>query len=187
MPQKRQSGVLRFRLSVSGIEKDLNWRNEMREQVDRINKILVSIDFSEYSRQVMEYAVEVSMMTKARIIVINIINQKEIDMINESIKSLHLNKFVTKNYISREEIRRKSELKAMFKEISGSAELTFKILIGQGIPSVEILETIHRENIDFLVFGHKGRSNLFKFLFGSVAEKLFKHSPIPIMSLRSGS
>lgn len=46
-------------------------------------------------------------------------------------------------------------------------------VIGHGRPHVEILKTIDREEIDSLVLGPKGRSNLSEFLFGSVAENFF--------------
>jgi len=52
-------------------------------------------------------------------------------------------------------------------------DMAIKIQIGEGIPSVEILKFLDKEEAD-----------LPEFLFGTVAEKVFRHSPVPVLSLR---
>lgn len=157
----------------------------MKKQVNRIRKILVAIDFSSYSRPTMEYATEVAKTTNARLLVLNIINQTIIDSIRKTMNSNEFESFSLSEYLPREIGRRKLRLEPMITEIPGTIPLPVEISIGYGRPHVEILKTIDEEDIDFLVFGPKGRSNIHGFLFGSVAEKLFRHSPVPVMSLRS--
>jgi nucleotide-binding universal stress UspA family protein len=52
------------------------------------------------------------------------------------------------------------------------------------MPSEQILKTIETEDIDLVVMANKGRGNISKFLFGSAAEKVFRHSPVPVISVR---
>ena len=157
----------------------------MEKIINKITKILVAIDFSTYSRQAMEYAVEVAQITNARIVAINIINQREIDSVEKDMNSKFPNTFVLAKHLPREIGRRELKMEALVKEIAGSTQLPVEIHIGHGSPHLEILKAIDLEAADFLIFGQKGRSNLSQFLFGSVAEKLFRHSPVPVMSLRS--
>ena len=53
-----------------------------------------------------------------------------------------------------------------------------------GDPVDELLKTSLRENVDLIVMGVKGRSDLEHVLVGSVAEKMFRRSPITIVSYR---
>lgn len=158
----------------------------MKNQRKKIQNLLVAIDFSAYSRSVLEYAFEVARVTNGRILVINVINQKEIDAVKAAVNSKHPDAFLLTKHLAEEAGRRKLKLDALIKEIADSTELPVHILIEHGVPSVEILAAIDREAVDFLVFGSKGRGNVKEFLFGSVAEKLFRHSPVPVLSLRSG-
>jgi nucleotide-binding universal stress UspA family protein len=53
-----------------------------------------------------------------------------------------------------------------------------------GHPVDELLKIAIRENVDLMVMGIKGRSDLELILVGSVAEKIFRRSPVPILSYR---
>lgn len=157
----------------------------MKKQPDKISKMVVAIDFSAYSRATLEYAVETANLTQAQMVLINIINQKQIDAMEKAVNGEHPNRFDPAKFLGEEMDRRKMKLKTLIKGIPAMDEVPVKIRIGHGVPHVEILEAVRRENADFLVFGPKGRTDLREFLFGSVAEKLFRHSPVPVMSIRS--
>ncbi len=158
-----------------------------QQTTGKIKKVLAAVDFSLYSRQVLEYAGEISRNTDAEICVIHIINQKGIDTVERAVNKARPDSFILAKHLAEESGRREMKLMAMVKNISSLDGKKVKTILGHGVPYVEILAAIDSENIDFLVFGPKGRSNLQGFLFGSVAEKLFRHSPVPVMCLRSHS
>ena len=157
----------------------------MNEESGKIKNVMAAVDFSLYSRQVLEYAGKISKITNADMCIIHIISQKSIDQVEHAVNKARPDSFIAAKHLSEESGRRELKLRAMIKNVSGLDEKKVRIRIGHGVPYVEILSAIDTENIDFLIFGPKGRSNLEGFLFGSVAEKLFRHSPVPVMSLRS--
>ena len=157
----------------------------MEKQHRKISKIMAAIDFSAYSRDTLEYAVQTAVLTDARMVLLNIINQKQIDAMEKAVNTEHPNQFDLAKFLGEEMDRRKMKLKTLTKGIPMLDDMPVKIRIGHGVPHVEILEAVKRENADFLVFGPKGRTDFKEFLFGSVAEKLFRHSPVPVMSIRS--
>ena len=50
-----------------------------------------------------------------------------------------------------------------------------------GKPPDEIIDYSHKNNIDLIVMSTHGRSGISRFYFGSVAEKVSRHSPIPVL------
>jgi len=63
-----------------------------------------------------------------------------------------------------------------FKDFPGT-----KTKVVAGDPSEEILSYIVAQGIDLVVMGTHGRKGLDKVIFGSVAERVVKSSPVPVM------
>lgn len=59
----------------------------------------------------------------------------------------------------------------------------FKKLVVSGDAADEILKVIKSEDIDLLIMGTHGRKGLEHVIFGSVAEKVVKRSPVPVLSI----
>jgi len=54
----------------------------------------------------------------------------------------------------------------------------------KGIPADKILEYAWENNIDLIVVGTHGLTGIKKFLIGSIAEKVVRHSRVPVMIIR---
>ena len=57
--------------------------------------------------------------------------------------------------------------------------------ITHGIPYRAILEAIEDTDADLVVIGTHGRTGIDRYLLGSVAEKLVRTSPVPVMTVRA--
>ena len=153
----------------------------------KINKILACIDLSEYSLITFEYALEFAKKTRAKIMVLNVINQREIngiDMANGYFPGYYTSEVDTQEYVMKLTKERYERLKQLIKENFADDESIIDIEISMGIPSECILNMIKSKEIDLVVMANKGRGNISRFLFGSVAEKVFRHSPVPVVSVR---
>jgi nucleotide-binding universal stress UspA family protein len=63
-----------------------------------------------------------------------------------------------------------------FKEAAGT-----KTQVLAGDPSEEILSYISAHSIDLVIMGTHGRKGIDKVIFGSVAERVVKSAPVPVM------
>lgn len=149
--------------------------------MDNIKKILVPLAFTDYSQGVFNCAVQFAQMNDANLIVLSIINSRDIESV-ESIVSMGYD-VDAEHYI--EEIRkdRKQQLNKMASEADIDKDKV-KILFRAGKPVDEILEVIGKEKPDLVVMGTRGRSNLKNSIMGTVAEKVFKKSPVTVLSYR---
>ena len=58
-----------------------------------------------------------------------------------------------------------------------------KTRVAMGDPAEEILGFIEAEGIDLVIMGTHGRKGLERVIFGSVAERVIKTSPVPVLSI----
>jgi len=64
------------------------------------------------------------------------------------------------------------------KKIEG--EIEFETVTKSGRADKEILEFAEKEKVDLIVMGTHGRTGIEHVFFGSVAEKVLRHSPFPV-------
>lgn len=69
-------------------------------------------------------------------------------------------------------------------KLGKEAGVKVKPVFLKGIPADKILEYAEENNIDLIVMGTQGLTGIKKFLIGSVAEKVVRHSRIPVMVIR---
>jgi nucleotide-binding universal stress UspA family protein len=146
-----------------------------------IKKIMVAVDFSEYSHRTVQYAGLLARACQAGLILVNVINQRDIDMLR-SIKTRGINVSV-QEYLKTQQAEREASARQLFQE-AGCGEITCTRIIRVGVPWVELLAAAKEQQADLLVMGTKGRTNLANTLFGSTAEKVLRRSPIPVLSIR---
>jgi nucleotide-binding universal stress UspA family protein len=146
-----------------------------------VNKILVAICFSEYCLGTFAYATRLATQLQAEIVVANVINLKDVQAIGK-IESMGYS-ISAEDYVKGVKEERRAELDKMIAG-SGFPRDKLKTIIRVGHPFEELLKVTKEEKVDMVVMGAKGRSNVEHLLVGSVADKMFRHSPVTVASYR---
>jgi nucleotide-binding universal stress UspA family protein len=70
-------------------------------------------------------------------------------------------------------------------EVSGTqAGLSVVTEIVEGSPFEEILDYVTEYSIDMVIMGTHGRTGLDRIVMGSVAERVVRRSPVPVLTIR---
>jgi len=146
-----------------------------------VNSIMVAVDFSDYTLPAVRYAARLAEDVGADLMLVNVINQRDVDMLKRV--AVEAPNFSFESYLK--EMRKDRE--EQFRELIKNAccrEETVKTKLRIGVPFEELLQVIETHKPDLLVMGVKGHSNLVGTIVGSCAQKLFRRCPIPLLCIR---
>jgi len=149
-----------------------------------INKIMVAVDFSEYSMSAARYGARLAGDVGAKRLLTNVLNEKEIDMMHRV--AVEASDFSVQNYLDTKIKDRTERLEDLVIDV-GTDGLELETSVRVGIPYEAPIKEIEEKQPDLLIMGTKGRSDLMDMIVGSCAQKMFRRSPIPLLSLRSVS
>lgn len=146
-----------------------------------IQKVMVCLAFSDFSRGIFNYAANLATNLSAELVMVSVIDERDLDAVSQ-ISSLGY-EVDGSHYI--EGIRAQRE-EALTKLIANSdfPGIVPKVVFRLGHPVKELLKAIVKEDVDLVVIGAKGHSNLEHALVGSVAEKVFRRSPATVVCYR---
>jgi nucleotide-binding universal stress UspA family protein len=145
-----------------------------------VKKILVPLAFSKYSKGILNFAAELAGVTGAELIVVNVINERDLEAIDK-ISSFGY-KVDVDHYIQTVKKERREELEKLMAGLTlPDDKVTYTFSIGE--PTSELLKLVVDREIDMVVMGMKDKE-LSHIFTGSVAERMFRRCPVPIVSYR---
>lgn len=149
--------------------------------MSKIGKIMAAVDFSEYTSRIMDYAGHLAEDLGAELLFVNVINKRDVDMIQQV--TIYTDGISVKDYVDGLRKDRSEQMQKLITETKCNA-IPHQFIIRTGIPFQELIHTAVAEKVDLVVMGTKGRGNIAGILMGSQAEKMFRHCPVPLLSIR---
>ena len=142
-----------------------------------IKKILVPIDFSDYSKSALNYAADFAQLFKAELVLIYVVEPviypPDFSMGQIAVPSMDIEM----------DKRAKEELDNLAKK-QIPKELKTNIIVKTGKPFIEIIDTAAEIEADLIIIATHGHSGVEHMLFGSTAEKVVRKAPCPVLTLR---
>lgn len=142
-----------------------------------INRILVPIDFSEYSKPAISFSKDLAKIFNSELILVHVVEPilypPDFSMGQVALPPLTIDV----DSAAKEELERliKNEIGDEFKASS---------IIRTGKPFVEIVDAAIELDIDLIVISSHGRTGVEHILFGSTADKVVQKAPCPVLTVR---
>lgn len=143
----------------------------------KINKILVPIDFSDYSKAALRYAVNFAKLFNAEIILIYVVEPVIYP------PDFSMGQIAIPTVTTEFDDRAKEELKKLAKNEIPS-QTNVQTILKTGKPFVEIIDTAAELDVDMIIIATHGHSGVEHILFGSTAEKVVRKAPCPVLTIR---
>lgn len=144
----------------------------------KIKKILVPTDFSDNADQALAYATKIAMSgDSSEITLFHVISLFQDDPNNPALRFPNVEQLLQS--LEKTALSRFNELEILHQQISINKKTV------RGISAAEeIINLANSEEIDLIVMGTHGRTGLSHFLMGSVAERVIRHQPCPILTIK---
>jgi nucleotide-binding universal stress UspA family protein len=141
-----------------------------------VRNILVSTDFSDFSATAVEYASSFALLYGAKIHLVHVIESGAV----MGVPNIELNAAAVTR--ESEESAQEEMRKFVYWKLKNNTNLEQVILHGE--PHREIVRYAQENEIDLIVVATHGRTGLAHMLLGSVAEKVVRLSPVPVLAVK---
>lgn len=149
--------------------------------MDMFQNIMVAVDFSDHSLPTVRYAAKLAYELNASLILVNVFNERDARAIHSALSTYDVSLY--QKTIDQRIAERKSRLSDLAKAAEATAFVK-KEIVRTDVPYQGLLRTIEEEKPDLLIMGTKGRGAFGDTIVGSCAQKMYRRSPIPLLSLR---
>jgi nucleotide-binding universal stress UspA family protein len=142
-------------------------------------KILFCTDFSEDAHWAFTYAFNLAETYRSKLLIVHVIGlhpyteRLSTYLTSEELEELRISQ---KRELEKETETRYLQKMGNFKD--------YQVLLKEGEPFLEIIQTAKKEAVDLIVMGTHGRTALDNIIFGSTADKVVRKSPCPVLTVR---
>jgi nucleotide-binding universal stress UspA family protein len=149
--------------------------------MSEIKRILVALAFAEYSKDVFNYAAKLAGDLGANLAAAHIIDIRYVEAISH-VEAMGYQVSAEK-YIESSRQERHAQFDELARQAGFPPEKMQKIIM-VGHPDDQLIKVIAREKVDLVVMGARSHGERPHVLVGSVANKVFHHSPVPVLFYR---
>jgi len=143
----------------------------------RLKTLLVPVDFSSFSDKALEYAVAFADQFRAKIVLLHVVepmvypeNYMTIPAVTDDINSSLMQAADQKLTEQRQRIEKD--------------HVEVKVMTRLGRPYMEITDAAKELGVDLIILATHGHTGLKHVLLGSTAERVVRHAPCPVLTVR---
>lgn len=144
----------------------------------RIEKVLCPVDFSPFSAHALDYAVAMAGLSRAELILLHVM-----ELPAHALPGNSLDFAFSAELIEEHRKTCAERLDALLTATQARYPNTRRVLVS-GIPFLEIIQQAKQDDVDLIVMGTHGRTGLAHVLIGSVAEKVVRKAPCPVLTIK---
>lgn len=150
----------------------------------QLQRILFATDFSDYAQRAKLIAQEFCARFKAEMHLLHVIHDLAVE-VPEFAMGLSFPGFVENVGGQRRDLKAEALL-SLEREVDASWRQLHPVVLNVrfGKPFIEIIKYSREHDIDMIVVGSHGRSGLTHMVLGSVAEKVVRKAPCPVLTMR---
>ena len=144
-----------------------------------LKKILCPTDFSENSEHAMKYALTLATLSQAKLLLFHVVEPLTYPQSTEFFEPVLDEVDLTMKMEAAFQKQLEDQVAALkdeYPKISG------KLVTGNTF--LEIIQTARDEGVDIIVMGTHGRTGLAHVLIGSVAERVVREAPCPVLTVK---
>lgn len=148
----------------------------MKNAIKTVKKILVTTDFSDLSLEALYRAKIFASLFKAEIHLIHVIDHVPILAFQSiDLQMDTLLEAITKRTTTRLDVFARTHLKGFRRMVR---------VVRRGNPADEVIKYADEARIDLIIISTHGRTGLAHIVLGSVAEKVVRHSSVPVLTIK---
>jgi nucleotide-binding universal stress UspA family protein len=154
------------------------WRKEFFMKIE-VKKIMCPVDFSSNSDHALKYALTLAALSQAELLLFHVVEPfsypQSVELFEPVVDEVEL----TMKLQAAFEKQLEDQVTALKDEY---ANVRGRIVTGNTF--VEIIQAARQEKADMIVMGTHGRTGLAHVLIGSVAERVVREAPCPVLTVK---
>ncbi|WP_440955108.1 universal stress protein [Methanosarcina sp. Mfa9] len=170
------AGVKLIESGIPDIGLTANLKGEFGMETGTYNRVMIATDGSELGRKAVHNGIEIARLSGAKVYAVYVVT---------SGGRSAMPKDAGWEKAMKEHLRTEGEDATSFIEEKGkSAGVKVESVILEGNPGDELVKFADKNDIDLVVMGTQGKSGVQRFLLGSVAENVVRHSKNAVLVVR---
>jgi nucleotide-binding universal stress UspA family protein len=162
---------------------NLNYYKE-KKVMNEFKHILVPLDGSPLAERALSPAITLSQQFDSQIILIRVVDFPDVMATTSAPDAIPNSAMV----VARKQACREAELylKAQEGELREQG-VNVKTLLHDALPAENIIDTAIDESVDLIIMSTHGRGGLARWAFGSIADKVVRYGPCPVLLVRENN